>query len=54
MLFSGRLRESLDPFEEYEDLELWTALSQVSLKINNDLGRIQIDWIIKIYKSFHL
>ena len=31
MLFSGRLRENLDPFDEYADRELWTALDQVSL-----------------------
>ena len=29
MLFSGTLRYNLDPFDEYQDWELWEALEQV-------------------------
>jgi ATP-binding cassette subfamily C (CFTR/MRP) protein 4 len=32
MLFSGSLRENLDPFNEYPDVELWAALAEVELK----------------------
>ncbi|XP_034300532.2 ATP-binding cassette sub-family C member 4-like [Magallana gigas] len=33
ILFSGTLRENLDPFEEYTDDQLWMALEQVQLKV---------------------
>ncbi|XP_048505778.1 probable multidrug resistance-associated protein lethal(2)03659 isoform X2 [Athalia rosae] len=32
VLFSGRLRENLDPFDEYPDAVLWQALAEVELK----------------------
>lgn len=32
VLFSGTLRRNLDPFEEYNDSDLWSALAQVELK----------------------
>lgn len=32
VLFSGTLRRNLDPFEEFPDLALWTALEEVELK----------------------
>lgn len=32
VLFSGRLRENLDPFDEYPDHVLWQALEEVELK----------------------
>ena len=32
ILFTGSLRMNLDPFEEYEDKELWDALEEASLK----------------------
>lgn len=32
VLFSGTLRRNLDPFEEYPDADLWSALEQVELK----------------------
>lgn len=32
VLFSGRLRENLDPFDEYSDDLLWQALEEVELK----------------------
>ncbi|XP_078371200.1 ATP-binding cassette sub-family C member 4-like isoform X2 [Oculina patagonica] len=32
VLFNGSLRLNLDPFEEYEDKELWDALEEASLK----------------------
>ena len=31
-LFSGLLRENLDPFNEYSDAVLWSALEEVELK----------------------
>ncbi|XP_055536617.1 probable multidrug resistance-associated protein lethal(2)03659 isoform X2 [Wyeomyia smithii] len=31
VLFSGRVRENLDPFEQHKDEELWRALEQVEL-----------------------
>ncbi|KAK5637847.1 hypothetical protein RI129_000155 [Pyrocoelia pectoralis] len=31
-LFSGTLRKNLDPFEEYEDKDLWNVLKEVELK----------------------
>ena len=32
VLFTGSLRMNMDPFEEYEDKELWNALEEASLK----------------------
>ncbi|XP_052864944.1 ATP-binding cassette sub-family C member 4-like [Anopheles cruzii] len=32
ILFSGTVRENLDPFRQHADTELWTALGQVELK----------------------
>ncbi|XP_011309864.1 probable multidrug resistance-associated protein lethal(2)03659 [Fopius arisanus] len=32
VLFSGTLRKNLDPFEDFTDAALWTALEQVELK----------------------
>ncbi len=34
-LFSGSIRENLDPFGEHEDLELWEVLRQVGLASRN-------------------
>lgn len=31
LLFSGTLRFNLDPFSEYSDKEVWTALTQAHL-----------------------
>jgi ATP-binding cassette subfamily C (CFTR/MRP) protein 4 len=31
-LFSGTLRDNLDPFNEYSDAALWAALAEVELK----------------------
>ncbi|KAK4879950.1 hypothetical protein RN001_008096 [Aquatica leii] len=33
VLFDDTLRNNLDPFEEYSDIELWNALSEVELKV---------------------
>ena len=33
MLFSGSLRYNLDPFDEFMDSDIWSALEQVSIKI---------------------
>jgi len=32
VLFSGTLRMNLDPFEDYEDHQIWTALENANLK----------------------
>ena len=32
MLFSGTMRMNLDPFDEYQDEELWTALEHAHMK----------------------
>lgn len=32
MLFSGSLRMNLDPFEDHNDGDLWTALENAHLK----------------------
>ncbi|RZC36351.1 multidrug resistance-associated protein, partial [Asbolus verrucosus] len=32
VLFSGTLRNNLDPFDEYDDAQLWDALEEVELK----------------------
>jgi len=40
-LFSGSLRKNLDPFDEYEDQDLWNAMEDVKLKdslIDNQTG----------------
>ena len=31
MLFCGRLRVNLDPFEEFSDAQLWSALEKAHL-----------------------
>ncbi|XP_012251875.1 probable multidrug resistance-associated protein lethal(2)03659 [Athalia rosae] len=43
VLFSGRLRENLDPFDEYSDDVLWQALDEVELKeaVNELVGGLQ-------------
>ncbi|XP_063924543.1 multidrug resistance-associated protein 1-like [Zophobas morio] len=33
VLFSGTIRENLDPFKEFTDCQLWTALEEVNLKL---------------------
>ncbi|GMR41252.1 hypothetical protein PMAYCL1PPCAC_11447, partial [Pristionchus mayeri] len=41
VLFSGSLRFNLDPFGEYEDEELWTALQLAHLEFHEDaFGRL--------------
>lgn len=30
VLFSGTVRKNLDPFDQYQDSDLWTALEEVS------------------------
>lgn len=42
VLFSGTLRMNIDPFDEYDDDQLWTALERAHLKnavtqMNGDL-----------------
>lgn len=32
VLFSGTLRQNLDPWDSYQDSQLWDALAQVQLK----------------------
>jgi ATP-binding cassette subfamily C (CFTR/MRP) protein 1 len=32
VLFSGTIRSNLDPFNAYEDYELWNVLEQVNMK----------------------
>ena len=29
ILFSGTMRKNLDPFSDYDDMELWNALDEV-------------------------
>ena len=38
MVFSGSLRNNLDPFNQYSDEELWQALQHAHLKdfVSND------------------
>ena len=33
VLFSGSLRKNLDPFNHYEDSELWNALEEVRTQV---------------------
>ena len=42
MLFSGTLRMNLDPFDEYSDSQLWTALDRAHLRhaVDNLPGRL--------------
>lgn len=30
VLFSGTIRKNLDPFDEFDDVDLWSALDQVT------------------------
>ena len=32
ILFSGTIRSNVDPYDEHEDHEIWTALERVNLK----------------------
>ena len=34
VLFSGTIRKNLDPFDEYEDPVLWSALEEVSVLLS--------------------
>lgn len=36
VLFSGTLRSNLDPFHRHSDVELWSALEQVSIVYDNE------------------
>nr|CAD7259044.1 unnamed protein product [Timema shepardi] len=38
VLFSGTLRENLDPFDHFSDFDLWNALDDVELKDSYDSG----------------
>ncbi|XP_055306876.1 ATP-binding cassette sub-family C member 4-like [Sitodiplosis mosellana] len=40
VLFSGTLRRNLDPFEEYSDADIWSALESVELKsaVSDEFG----------------
>ena len=42
VLFSGTLRMNLDPFDEYSDSQLWTALDRAHLRhaVDNLPGRL--------------
>ncbi|KAF1815867.1 hypothetical protein P152DRAFT_390622 [Eremomyces bilateralis CBS 781.70] len=51
-LFRGTIRTNLDPFNEHNDLELWTALRQAHLvdaeaTMDDRSGRIQLDGIVE-------
>lgn len=37
-LFSGSIRENLDPFQQHEDLELWEVLRQCGMASRNTPG----------------
>ena len=53
MLFSGSLRYNLDPFDEFMDSDIWSALEQVSIKIPIH-GTCPASDIISIYtKKLH-
>ncbi|XP_031636181.1 multidrug resistance-associated protein 4-like, partial [Contarinia nasturtii] len=43
VLFSGTLRRNLDPFEEYSDPDIWSALESVELKsvVSDSYGGLQ-------------
>ncbi|KAF2876322.1 P-loop containing nucleoside triphosphate hydrolase protein [Massariosphaeria phaeospora] len=51
-LFKGTIRSNLDPFNEYSDLDLWSALRQADL-VSNDAamedksGRIHLDSVVE-------
>ena len=45
ILFSTTLRQNLDPFDQYEDAEVWSALEQVR-NLQNKSGQKCV-----IYKS---
>lgn len=36
VLFSGTMRKNLDPFDEYQDEVLWSALEEVNNKTHYD------------------
>ena len=33
ILFSGTIRSNVDPYDQHEDHEIWTALERVDLKV---------------------
>lgn len=43
-LFTGSLRENLDPFNEYDDDELWRALETVEL-----MHFVKNNWVAGLY-----
>lgn len=43
VLFSGSLRMNLDPFDEFTDDELWSALEKAHVKVGPSEGRLLSD-----------
>ena len=44
LLFTGTLRKNLDPFEDYQDADIWRALEQVCWRefSENERGNCEI------------
>ena len=38
ILFSGTIRSNVDPYDQHEDHEIWTALERVDLKARPPYG----------------
>ena len=47
VLFTGTLRMNLDPFEEYEDMEIWNALKDASLGAMVEKLPLQLNQLVK-------
>ena len=46
VLFSGTLKFNIDPFDQYQETQLWNALEQVNLKtvVENLDKKLEFQW----------
>ena len=51
VLFSGTVRYNLDPFDEYQDHQMWDVLEEVSLSVSDHC--IELMFMVGSIKRSH-